>query len=480
MVRQDIIRLSKQTLIYGFGYVIARMINFLLLPFYSYHISPKDYGVVSLIYAFIAFMNIIYHYGLESAFIRYYSKAGSDEGYDQRDVFTTVVSSLLVTSIVFSFAIWTFAPAIGRVLLHTQDYLRLIRMSACILVLDGLFLIPLHYLRITNKASQFTLITLVNVLINVGLNIYLIRYRGMGIEGVFISNIAASGFNLLILLPVVVKNWNGHFSAVLWKKLILFGLPFIPSGLSSMIIELSDRYMLQWFKGTEAVGLYSAGHKLGIFMMLVVMAFRFAWQPFFLQKHHAPDAPALFSRIMTGFVFVMTVVFLTVSFFIQEIVSFELFGKHFIDAQYWAGTVVVPLILAAYLFDGIYINFHPPIFYSGKTWVITVVVSIAALVNVGLNLILIPRIGMIGAGVSSLSAYAFMAVSTYFIVRSWMPIRYEWKNLALMFLLTAAATGFYYLAGIGSPLVKLLIILVYVFCVLPFLRPWKRRSRHAA
>ncbi|MDZ7797360.1 MAG: oligosaccharide flippase family protein [Candidatus Marinimicrobia bacterium] len=143
MVRQDIIRLSKQTLIYGFGYVIARMINFLLLPFYSHHILPSEYGVISLIYAFIAFLNIIYHYGLESAFLRFYSRSGSDEGHSKKEVFTTVFLSIIVTSFLFSALIWIFSPSLSVFLLKSVEYTRIIRMTAVILLLDALFLIPL-------------------------------------------------------------------------------------------------------------------------------------------------------------------------------------------------------------------------------------------------------------------------------------------------------------------------------------------------
>ncbi len=474
MVKQDILHLSKQTVIYGIGYVAARMINFLLLPFYSYHMSPEEYGVVSLVYAFIAFMNIFYHYGLESAFIRYYSKTGSDEGYEKKDVFSTVFSSLIVTSIVFSLLIWIAAPAIGKGILDSFSYNRIIRMTAGILFLDTLYLIPLHYLRVNNKATLFTGIMLANVLINVSMNIYLIRFRGMGIEGVFISNLTASGFSLLVLIPVIIKNFKVKFSSKLWKKLILFGLPFVPSGLSSMIIELSDRYMLQWFKGMEDVGLYSAGHKLGIFMMLVVMAFRFAWQPFFLQKRDDPNSLRLFSTIMTWFVFLMTVVFLSVSFFIKEIVALEIFGRHIINESFWAGIIVVPLILAAYLFNGIYINFQPSIFYTGKTWVISIVVGIAAFINIGLNLILIPRVGMIGAGISSLSAYVFMAVCTFLIVRKWIDVPYEWLKLAAMFILTLGFTLIFYLFQIQDAWLKLLMVIVYTFMVFLLIYPRKK------
>ena len=436
--------------------------------------TPEEYGVVSLIYAFIAFMNVFYHYGLESAFIRYYSKTGSDEGYQKDEVFSTVLLSLLFSSIVFSSLIWFASPSIGRTILDSDSYNRIIHMTAGILLLDTLYLIPLHYLRVNNKAILFTGIMLINVLINVSMNIYLIRFRGMGVEGVFISNLTASGFSLLVLIPVIIKNLRVKFSGKLWKKLILFGLPFVPSGLSSMIIELSDRYMLQWFKGMEDVGLYSAGHKLGIFMLLVVMAFRFAWQPFFLQKRDAPDSPRLFSKIMTWFVFLMTIVFLAVSFFIKEIVALEIFGRHIINESFWAGIVVVPLILAAYLFNGIYINFQPSIFYTGKTWVISIVVGIAALINIGLNLILIPKVGMIGAGISSLSAYIFMAVCTYFIVRKWIKVTYEWFNLAVMFVLTLGFTLIFYLFQVQSAWLKLLMVTVYAVIVLFFIYPRKQ------
>lgn len=478
MISKDILSLSKQTLIYGFGYVLARMINFLLLPFYSHHIAPTEYGIVSLVYAFIAFMNIIYHYGLENAFIRFYSKAGAAEGHEGKDVFSTVLGSIVLSSVVFSLIIALFAPGLSRLFLQSPDYAHIIRLSAAILFMDALFLIPLHYLRITNKALNFTLITLANVLINVGLNIYLIRFRGMGIEGVFISNLCASTFNVLILIPVVVKNWNGHLLKGLWKKMLLFGLPFIPGGLASMLIELSDRFMLQWFRGLRDVGLYSAGHKLGIFMMLVVMAFRFAWHPFFLQKQNDPEAPRLFSKILTIFVFVMSLVFLVVSFYIKEIVSFPIMGSTLINQEYWAGIVVVPFILAAYLFDGIYINFHPAIYYSKKTWVISLTVGIAAVINICLNLILIPRMGMIAAGISSLFAYMFMALCTYLIVRKWLPVPYEGFKLLMIFVLTLAGIVFYVSAD-PSPLLRLLIIAVYCILTAPVVF-YRKRGRHEA
>lgn len=446
------------------------------MPFYTHHMSPAEYGVVSLIYAFIAFMNIFYHYGLESAFLRFYSQADDKTEYNKKDVFSTVIVSLMGTSVLFSGLLLIFAEPVSRVILHSVFYANLVRLTGGILFLDTLFLIPLHYLRMTNKPVKFTGVTLMNVLINVSLNIYLISFRGKGIEAVFISNLFASGFNVLVLIPVVVKNYNHHFMKGLWKKLILFGLPFIPSGLSSMIIELSDRYMIEGYRDLHDVGLYSAGHKLGIFVMLIVMAFRFAWQPFFLNKRNDPDAPELFSKIMTWFLFLMTVVFLAVCFFIQDLVGLQIMGRHIIEPNYWGGLIVVPLISAAYIFYGIYINLQPGIFYTGKTWVVPIIIGTAAVVNIGLNLFLIPRIGIAGAGVSSLAAYIVMSVFTYFKVRTWMKVDYEWGKLLCIFICTGISLVVFYTLQPQSFGIKFLILLIDTLLTLAIIFPGKGRK----
>jgi O-antigen/teichoic acid export membrane protein len=423
----DVRRLGKHTVVYGAGYVLTRMIPFFLLPFYTHHINRADLGVVGLIYAAIGFLNIIYHYGLDSAFLRFFSKKESP--YRPEQVFSTALISLFVTGIFFTAMLYGGAGFVSRLLLQDDAYAVHIRWASLVLFLDTLINIPLHYLRMVNKPLHFTTVNLLNVTVNFAMNILFIRYLHKDIEFVFISNVIASAFTLLLLSPLVVKNWQGKPPPGLWKALVRFGLPFIPGGLASMVMELIGRYMLKWYTDLDTVGLYFAGYKLGIFMLVVITAYKFAWQPFFLNKGNDPDAPQLFARIMTYFLALLLLLFLAVSFFIREIITFELFGISFFGSDYWGAEPVVPVILAAYIFLGIYMNLLPAIYFSERTGVIPIISGSAALVNVLFNMLLIPKSGMMGAAWATFIAYAWMAFFTFILTHKWYPVPYQWAKL---------------------------------------------------
>ncbi|MCK5519920.1 MAG: oligosaccharide flippase family protein, partial [Candidatus Marinimicrobia bacterium] len=386
------------------------MIPFFLLPFYTHHLSLADFGVLKLIYAAIGFMNIMFHYGMDSAFLRFFVK--KDENFGKKEVITHSFISLFITGLVMAVLIWKNGQNISLLLFDNAAYSQLIRYAAFILLFDTLFNIPLHYLRMANKAVIFNLVNILNVSLNFSLNIYFIHYMHKGLEYILLSNLIASLLTLLLVSPVIVKNFSFQFSPKLWKQMILFGLPFIPGGLASMTLELIGRYMLQWMTDLETVGLYSSGYQLGIFMLVIITAYKFAWQPFFLNKGNDPDAPQTFARIMTLFLSVLGAVYLSVSFFIHDILRFSILGNTFFGESYWAAEPIVPVILAAYIFLGIYMNLLPAIYFSEKTWIIPIISGSAALVNIGINYFLIPIQGMMGAAWATFIAYVWMALLT--------------------------------------------------------------------
>jgi len=463
MASSDIRRLGSHTVIYGAGYVLTRMIPFLLLPFYTHHISSAEYGVLQLVYAAVGFMNIVYHYGMDSAFLRFYVKKDAD--FDGRDVFTRSFVSLLLSGSLFSSLIYFAAEPLSLFLLESEAYSGMIRLGAAILVVDTLFNIPLHYLRMVNKPLVFNAVNLLNVALMFALNILFIRGMGRGIEYVLVSNLAASLLSLFLLLPVILRNLRFRRTQGLWKKMLLFGLPFIPGGLASMTLELIGRYMLQRMTDLETVGLYSAGYKLGIFMLVIITAYKFAWQPFFLNKGDDPDAAQVFARIMTFFLYVLLSVFLAVSFFIRDILRMRVFGVHFFDESYWLAADIVPIVLAAYIFLGIYMNLLPAIYFSEKTWSIPLFSGSAAAVNILCNLFLIPAYGMTGAAWSAFAAYAWMAVLTWAVTRHWYPIPYQMKQLLI---LSVAAVAAFFGGQYLFPLLWFKGLLLLLFILLPF------------
>ncbi|HDT12142.1 MAG TPA: hypothetical protein ENO01_00640, partial [Candidatus Marinimicrobia bacterium] len=447
----DLRKLGSQTLVYGAGYITARMLNFFLLPFYSHVFLPAEYGVASLVFSGIAFLNIIYHYGLDSAFLRFYTKKGN---YSRKEAFSAAFFSLLISGAAFSLVLYLNANFISRIFLGSDEYGMLIRLGSGILFLDTLVNIPLHTLRMDNKAITFTTINIANVLLNMSLNIWLIRFKGFGLSGIFIANISASFLSLILLSPVLKQNLKTVINSTLYKKMLRFGLPFVPGGIASMILELIDRYMLRIMTDYETVGIYSAGYKLGIFMMIVVMGYKFAWQPFFLNKAEDPEAPVVFARVFSVFNVLMAFVFLGVTLFIHEFITLRLFGTPLFGEDYWRSESIVPIILGAYIFLGMYINFLPSIYFSEKTGVIPLISGSAALLNIILNFFLIRFYGMIGAAWATFLSYLWMAGLTYFVVRRWYFIPYNWKKVLLVYGLLICVLMLYYVTGIQDILIK--------------------------
>ncbi|MCK5520877.1 MAG: oligosaccharide flippase family protein [Candidatus Marinimicrobia bacterium] len=460
MASSDIKQLGSHTIIYGVGYVITRMIPFFLFPFYTHYIARADYGVVQLIYSTIGFMNIIFHYGLDTAFLRFFVK--KDENFGRKEVFTHAFMSLLFTGVIFSSLIWKNSGHISLLLFDVENYGRLIQYSGVILLLNALTNIPLYYLRMVNKAVTFNLLNILNVILTFSLNVYFIHFLNKGIEYILISNIIASLVTLFMEFPIIIINFSFKIPRSLWKKMILFGLPFIPGGLASMILEMIGRFMLQRMTDLETVGLYLSGYKLGIFMLIVITAYKFAWQPFFLNKGDDPEAPGIFARIMTFFLAVLGAVYLAVAFYIHDILRLRIFGINIFDESYWGAEPIVPIILAAYIFLGIYMNLVPAIYFTEKTWVIPLFSGSAAIVNILLNYLLIPVWGMIGAAWATLIAYFWMAFLTWFITRKWYPIPYEWKNLFVIAMGVIVLSFAYFYFEPTSLLIKLLLLSLYI------------------
>jgi O-antigen/teichoic acid export membrane protein len=481
-------QLASETAIYGISSVLARLVNFLLFPFYSQVFPPDRYGVVSLVYASFIFLNILYQYGMESAYLKYASDA-EDEG-QSKGVFSTATLSLFGTSLVFTGAMVLFKEPVAGVLGLEAQWYSLLYYAALILLLDALAIVPFAALRLASKPWRFALIRFAGVLTNVGLNVLLILAFDMGIEAVFIANAAASGVMLLLLAPTYAANFRLAFDGGTWRALLRFGLPFIPGGLGYAVTERINYYFLEdmsptrvealygdeigeaamtrlaersaeaetsaldqaleaGLSATEAaaqaaeaasgvygdyvVGVYGGVLKLAIFMALVVQMFRYAWQPFFLQRADDDDAKPLFGRIFALFTAVMITALLAVSFFARELVAIPLPGGRFlVQPQYWLGLSVVPVALLGYLFQGWYYTFTAGAYIEKKTSYFVPCTLAGSALTLALNIWLVPTYGMIAAAWATTAAYALMALSLWLLTRRFYPVPYPWGRVAAM------------------------------------------------
>ena len=457
-------KLSKDTLVYGVSTMVSRFLNFILVPFYTNFIPPSEYGIIANIFAYIAILNVLFSIGMESGYFKFAStlEVGSKKQNFSLPFFSVFINSLILSSIIFVFP-GAFKPIFGV----GEGYLVLVQYTALILFFDAIALVPFAYLRLNNKAKIFAAFKIINVVINVSMNLILIIGFNMGIEAILISNVVASAATVVLLLPIILKNIEFSFNKELLSELLRFSLPYIPAGISSNIIQVIDRPILLYLTNDETAGIYTANYKLGIIMMLFVTVFDFAWRPFFLNHAKEPDAKKIFAKVMTLFVAVGSFVTLTTSVFLPEIV--KIFG-----ASYRSGFEIVPLILLAYIFNGIYVNLMPGIYFEKKTKYLPIITGGAALLNVLVNVSLIPVMGMMGAAIATLVSYVSMAVGLFFVAQKFYPIRYEYGKIVMLFISLFASFGIFlflenimgvnwYVGVIGVIIFSILVLALRVF-----------------
>lgn len=460
--------LTKDTAIYGISTMVGRFLNFILVPFFTNIFDPNEYGYVMLLYAYIGLFNIIFVYGLDSAFLKY--AAFKDIG-DDKDNFSTPYLSILFTSILFTSIIILLRIPIGYAISLPDNYNYLIIYSALIIFFDSNASIPFLKLRLERKAKYFSVLKILNITINIAANFILILKFKLGIEAIFISNLIASSLTLVFLLPTILKNFKPKIHSLLYKRLLKFGLPYLPAGLAVMIVQVIDVPILQALTDVDTVGIYKANYKLGIFMMLFVSMFQYAWQPFFLNNAKEENAKEIFSKVLTYFTVVGSVLLITLSLFISELVKINFAGYYLLGEKYWSGISIVPIILLGYFFNGLYVVFSAGIYIEEKSIFAPIVTGLGALVNVVVNYALIPWINIIGAALATLASYVVMAAGYYIVTQKYYHIHYEYGKILKMFFAIAVIGLFLYssLLSLDNPILyRIILAVAYILYILFF------------
>ena len=459
--------LSKETLIYGTNTIIGRFLNFLFVPLYTNIFAPGEFGIIANIYAYIAILNVFFTIGLESGYFRFASTL--EEG-NNKENFTHPFLGIFINSLVLSGILFIFAGNLNTLFLVDESRIHLIRYTAVILFFDAISIVPFAYLRLQHKAVLFVSLKILNIVINVSLNFILILVLKWGIESVLISNIIASVVTFLTVCPIIYRNISVTFNKNLAMELLKFSLPYIPAGISSNLVQVINRPMLFAITGdANSVGIFQANYKLGIFMMLFVSMFEFAWRPFFMQNFKLPEAKKLFSKIMTIFVIAGSFIFIILTLFIEDIVKVPLLGRGtLVGKAYWSGLVIVPVILFAYLLYGMYINLMAGIYIKKKTKYLPFITGGAALTNIVINLLLIPSLGIFGAAVSSLLSYLAMLIGIFLVSQKYYPIQYEYSRIITVFVIIGVIffSNIYFFSD--YILIKIFLLAAFIILIFAF------------
>lgn len=435
-MRGQLRQLSGDTAIYGVTTIVQRFLSFLLTPFYTHFLLPDELGAQANVFAVIAFLLILANAGMESAYFKYDSVAQSED--ERRAAFWNAVRVNWSAAMILGGLIVLFPAAFNRItfLNLPDEYVYLLRMAGGIIALDSMAMIPFALLRMRRRAFKFGVIKIAVIVVNVVLNVVLVGIFDMKLNGIFIAAIIQSLVQLLLLLPFVGLMRPVRLDARLRGAMLRFGIPTIGSGISLMALQLIDRPIIHNLAGLEVLGLYQANYRLGIVMVVFVAVFEFAWRPFFLQQAGQENARALYARIFTYFNLAGAAIFLGVSFFIPNIAALPIpfTDATFIHESYWRGLDIVPIVLAAYLFNGWYTNFIAGVYIEKKTAALLWITGLGALAEAGFCFAFVPSQGIAGGAWATLCAYGIMAGTLYFYIRRYYPVGYEWGRVGKILL----------------------------------------------
>ncbi len=427
--------LFKQTAIYGLATVLPRMISFLLNPLYVYYLPNKsEMGEVSIIFAYLVFFNVILSYGMETAFFRFYNSET-----DKKKVIATATLSVFWSTVVFLVLGLIFRNTIANGLKIDEQY---ITYTIWIVVLDALAIIPFSKLRANKRPMFYAVIKIGNVLLNLCLNgfflIFLpkiatsnptsfwstIYYENFQIGYIFISFLSASLATFVILSPDYL-NLKGKFDYILWKKMMRYGFPILIAGIAFAINEHFDKILLQWLHVSKSdIGAYAACYKIGMFMVLFRTAYTLGIEPFFFSHASNENAQQTYATITKYFVIFGSFISLFVIVFVDLL-------KHPIvpNANYWDAIKVVPLIVFANFFLGIYTNLSVWYKLIDKTKIGAYISIVGAIITLVLNFLLIPSMSYYGSAIATIAAYGSMMYISYRLGQKYYPIPYDFKRI---------------------------------------------------
>ncbi|WP_158866126.1 lipopolysaccharide biosynthesis protein [Maribellus comscasis] len=437
-------KLAGDTVIYGMSSIVGRFLNWWLMPLYVSLFTPEEYGVVTNLYSYVAFFMVLLTYGMETGYFRFASKNSEPE-----KVYSTSLISLFFTSLLFLLFVVGFKDTIAG-LIQYPNHSEYILWFAVILSVDAFTAIPFARLRLNNRPLKFASIKLVNIGFSIAFNLFFLLLcpkvlennsdsflnifysPEIGVGYVFISNLLSSLVTLLLLFPEIIKI-NFHFNGKLLLKMLSYSFPILIVGLAGMVNQNIDKILIRFLlpeskNPMEQIGIYGAAVKIAVLMNMFIQAFRYAFEPFFFSQAESKDDKNIHADIMKYFVVFGLLIFLGMTLYIDVI-------KLIIPDTYDEGFSVVPLILLANLFFGIYFALSMWYKLSDLTRFGAYISIFGAVVTIVLNVILIPAYGYKGSAFTVLVCFFTMMVISYFLGQKYYPIPYNLKRIGLYFLI---------------------------------------------
>lgn len=460
-------RFFKDTLVYGFAAVLPKAINVLLVKLHTSTLSTIEYSVNTSFYVWAAYFNIVLTYGMETAFFRFFNTEKKKE-----KVVSTSFISVFVSTVFALIVLLSFREELSNILGFSNPiYFSLLIWIA---ILDTLVVIPFAYLRVTGASIKYTLFRILNISIYAFFNLLFLWYLPqkesvpdilksiynplLKEQSIFVANVIASATTIVCVIPVLWK-FNFVFDKQLFKKMLKYSWPIMVAGLAYTTNENLDKLLLENWLGKSVMGAYAGAYKISVIMSLFILAFRLGAEPFFFNHAATKNAPKTYALILKWFVIIG-------AFFVLIIVSFLEYIAHLFlgNEAYFKALSIVPIVLIANLFLGIYNNLSVWYKLTDKTYYGMYISIFGAGVTVLLLCVLIPSVGFVGAAWATFGAYFSMTLVSYLLGQKKYPVPYNMKKIGFYLFLSCGLSCLSFLNFQGKFTYNILLISIFLLC----------------
>lgn len=421
--------LSKNVTVYGLGDVAVSLVNFLLLGVYVTYFSAEDYGVIGILGAMEVIAKIVFRFGLDGSFMRFFYDCKDDDS--RRRLASTVFFFLLALNGAVVAVLLVAAPRLADAFLGSGAHTAALRLMLLNTFAIGFTFIPFHVLRMERKTVTFSLLTLVRAALTIGVRLVLVINLQMGVTGLYLADILVTVTILAVLVRWFAPLVRPMFSMAVLRGTLAFGLPRVPHAAAQQVIAVGDKFILTLYATLQTVGIYSMAVSFGLTQKLFLSAFESAWAPFYYATIREADAPQVFRTVTTYGVAVLALLTAGLSAVGRQAAEAMTHGRLLApDDPRWndVGTVIAWTAIGVFL-QGVYLLTSIGLNITKRTQYYPVATITAAATNIILNFVLIPAYGIVGAAWANGAAYAVQAGLGYTFSQRFYPIAYEWGRI---------------------------------------------------
>jgi O-antigen/teichoic acid export membrane protein len=450
--------LSASVAWYGLGNLFVRSLSFILLPLYSNLISTTEFGNYSLLLSVYAVVQVFFQFGMFGALNKFYIEEKTD--YKKLLIFSSILNSIIIIASFLTLTLWLLSSDISIIIFKSPDFKNILTLTFVALLYETLGFYILSLLKTMGQAKKVVTYSAFGAISNLVLNVFFVYFLRLSVLGIILAQLSSSIILLLLLLPLIRNKYVFKIDKGILIVVIKFSLPLIFANLFMAGSNVADRFILNIYAGREQVGLYSFAYRIALIMSILIGSFSTAWHPHSLNLFYSDEFKFNFGKILSKLIAVSCLLLLVVSLLAGYLFDIHLLGISFFNPLYHDGFVIIPIVMIGYIFNGLssYYSVYPSV--SNKSYHLMFSELIAFLINVLLNIILIPHFGIIGAALST--AIGFLSGASYLFTISRKKIKIEYRLKELLVIIISAIVCLLVGKELNSFLLDIILIIIYL------------------